>query len=233
MVKLEEAVIARFEHSGEKFELLVDPFLAMDLKNGKNVSFEDLLATDTIYKDANKGDIKQEGVVKSVFGTNDIKAIAKKIVLEGEVQLTTVQRRELIEKRKHEIISFISKNAINPQTNSPHPPQRIENALTEAKVTFDLHRSLKEQIDLAVKEIKKLIPISLEKLSLAVKIPAQFAGKGNVILHKYSITKEEWATDGSLIAVLEIPGGMKQDLFNELNHLTHGNFESKILEGKK
>ena len=39
MVKMEDAVIARFEHSGEKFELLVDPNLAMDLKNGKEVNF--------------------------------------------------------------------------------------------------------------------------------------------------------------------------------------------------
>ena len=233
MVKLENAVIARFVHSGEKFELLVDPYLAMDLKNGKIVSFEELLATDIIYKDANKGDEKQEAVVKSVFGTADIKAIAKKIITEGEVQLTTVQRREMVEKRRNEVISFIVKNAVNPQTNSPHPPQRIENAINESKISFDLHHSLKEQVESTVKEIKKLIPISLEKLSIAVKLAPQFTGKGNVILHKYNLIKEEWQRDGSLIAVIEIPGGMKQELFNELNHLTSGSVEIKMLEAKK
>ena len=35
MVKLGDAVIARYEHEGERFELLVDPYLAMDLKHGK------------------------------------------------------------------------------------------------------------------------------------------------------------------------------------------------------
>lgn len=233
MVSLEHAVIARFEHSGEKFELLVDPYLAMDLKNGKNVSFEDLLAADTVYKDASKGDEKAEATVKVVFGTTDIKVIAKKIILEGEVQLTTVQRRELIEKRRQEVVSFISRNAINPQTSSPHPPQRIENAINEAKVSFDLHHSMKEQVEIAIKEIKKLIPISLEKLNVAVKIAPQYTGKGNVILHKYTLLKEEWQRDGSLIAVIEIPGGLKQELFNELNHLTQGTVETKILEGKK
>ena len=233
MVSLEHAVIARFEHSGEKFELLVDPYLAMDLKNGKIVSFEDLLAADTVYKDASKGDEKAETSVKTVFGTTDIKVIAKKIITEGEVQLTTVQRRELIEKRRQEVVAFISRNAINPQTSSPHPPQRIENAINEAKVSFDLHHSMKEQVEIAIKEIKKLIPISLEKLSVAVKIAPQYTGKGNVILHKYTLLKEEWQRDGSLIAVIEIPGGLKQELFSELNHLTQGTVETKILEGKK
>lgn len=232
MVKLEDAVIARFEHAGEKFELLVDPYLAMDLKNGKEVSFENLLASDDVFKDARKGDTKSEDSVKSVFGTADINTVAKKIILEGEVQLTTDQRRELIEKRRQEVIMFIARNALNPQTKSPHPPQRIENALSEAKISFDLRQSLNDQVEHAIKEIKKLIPISMEKLRIAVKISSQFTGKGNVILHKYHLVKEEWQRDGSLVAVLEVSAGLKQDLFNELNHLTQGSFESKILEGE-
>ena len=44
MVRTEDAVIARFEHSGERFEILVDADLAMDLKHGKEVSFEDYLS---------------------------------------------------------------------------------------------------------------------------------------------------------------------------------------------
>jgi ribosome maturation protein SDO1 len=230
MVKLEDAVIARFEHSGEKFEILVDPYLAMDLKNGKSVAFEELLASETVFKDANKGDEKSEDSIKNVFNTTEIQKIAKKIIEDGEVQLTTMQRRELVEKRRQEIITFISRNAVNPQTKTPHPPQRIENALNDSKISIDLHRSFKEQTDMIIKEIKKLIPISIEKLKVAVKIPAEFTGKGNVILHKYNLSKEEWQKDGSLVAVMEVPAGLKQELFGELNSLTHGQFESKILE---
>src|SRR3989338_2726497 len=146
MVKLTDAVIARFEHSGERFELLVDPYLAMDLKHGKEISFDELLASDTIFKDANKGDAKSEESIKKVFHTTDIKEVARKIIVDGEVQLTTQQRREMVEKKRVEIITFISRNAVNPQTNSPHPPQRIENALVEAKVQIEIGKSAKEQI---------------------------------------------------------------------------------------
>jgi len=230
MVKMEDAVIARFEHSGEKFELLVDPNLAMDLKNGKEVNFDELLAMDTVFKDANKGEEKSEETVKSTFGTAEMNEIAKRIITEGEVQLTTQQRRDMVENRRKEVVEFISRNAINPQTNSPHPPQRIQNAMEEARVSIDLQRPLREHVSIVLKELKKLIPISLEKMRIAVKIPAQFTGKGSGIIRKYDIQKEEWQNDGSLVAVLELPAGMKNDLFNELNHFTHGGVEIKIIE---
>ncbi len=233
MVRTEDAVIARLEHAGEKFEILVDPHLAMDMKHGKEVDFGDLMLIDSVFKDANKGEAKSEESLKKVFGTTDVKAIVKKIITEGTIQLTTAQRREIAERKKREIITFISKNAMNPQTNAPHPVQRIENALEEIKFTVDINKPVKDQISEAIKEIKKLLPISMEKLSLAIKVPAQYSGKASVVLHKYGVQKEEWQNDGSLVAVLEIPAGVKQDLFNELNHLTHGEVESKILENKR
>jgi ribosome maturation protein SDO1 len=232
MVKLEDAVIARFEKAGEKFEILVDPRLAMDLKHGKEISFDELLAIDTVFKDANKGDEKSEESLKNVFGTEDINEIARTIIKEGEVQLTTEQRKEIIERKRMELIAFIARNAVNPQTNSPHPPQRIENALEEAKIHIDLNKSVQEHVPIALKEIKKLIPISFEKLNIAVKVPAIHAGKANTVLHKYELKKEEWQNDGSLVALLEIPAGAKAELFNELNSITHGDVETKILENK-
>lgn len=230
MVKLEEAVIARLESHGERFEILVDPDLAMKLKKGGEVDFEEMLATDTVYKDSAKGEEASPETVNKVFGTTEIKAVATKIIRDGEVQLTTEQRREMLEKKRKEIIDFISKNAVNPQNNTPHPPQRIETAMEEAKVSVDPLKSAKEQVPDIVKALKPLIPISMEQLSLAVMIPAQYSGKASSILHRYNLKKEEWQNDGSLVAVIEIPAGMKQDLLNELNAVTHGELQTKILE---
>lgn len=232
MVRTEDAVIARLEHSGEKFEILVDPHLAMDLKHGKEVDFEDLMLIDTVFKDAGKGEEKGEESLKKIFGTTDVRAIAKRIITEGTIQLTTQQRREIAERKRKEVVAFIARNAMNPQTNSPHPVQRIETALDEIKFGVDINKPVRDQINEALKELKKILPISMEKLSIAVKIPAQYSGKASVVIHKYGVKKEEWQNDGSLVAVLEIPAGAKQDLFNELNHLTHGEIESRILENK-
>lgn len=232
MVKVENAVIARLEKDGQKFEVLVDPDLAMELKKGKTINFNEMLAIDSVFKDANKGEAQGEPSIQKAFGTTKIEEVAKKIILDGSVQLTTDQRRRMVEQRRKEIITFIVQNAINPQTNTPHPPQRIENAFGEAKCSVDISKTAEEQAQEALKAIKRLIPISMEKMRLAVKIPAEFAAKANSILRKFELKQSEWQSNGSLIAVVELPAGMKNDLFNELNHLTHGNFESKIIENK-
>lgn len=230
MVKLEKAVTARLDRGAEKFEILVDPDLALQLKKGNKVSFSDLLAVETIFKDAAKGTEQSHEVLSKCFGTTDIQKIAEKIIKEGEVQLTTEQRRQMREARVKEIVEFISKNAMNPQTSSPHPPKRIENALEEAKIKIDELKSAEEQVPAILKEIRKIIPISLEQIQIAVKIPALHAAKAEHILHKFKLSKEQWQGDGSLIAIVEMPAGFRQDFLNEMNNVCHGDLETKILE---
>lgn len=230
MVKLEDAVTARYEKQGEKFEILVDPDLAMELKKGNVVNFDSLLAIDKIFKDASKGDVASDETIKKAFGKIDFKEIVKKIIFEGEVQLTTEQRREMLETRRREIVQYISRNAFNPQTNAPHPPQRIETAMEEAKIHVDPFKTPQEQMQKILAELKKLLPISFENQRVAFKVPSRFAGKASNIFHKYSIKKEEWGSDGSLIVLLELPSGVKNELFNELNKLTHGDMETKIMK---
>ena len=230
MVKLEDAVTARFDSHGEKFEILVDPDLALELKKGNDVNLSDLLAVETVFKDAAKGTEQSPEEMNKTFATTDVLEIAKKIVKQGEVQLTTEQRRHIRDTRVKEVIEFISRNAMNPQTNAPHPPQRIENALNETKIKIDEMKGVEEQVPGILKELKKILPISFEQIKIAIKIPAAHAAKTEHILHKYKLQKEEWQANGDLVAVVEMPAGLRQDFLNDLNGTCHGDVETKILE---
>jgi len=233
MVKLDEAVIARLAVEGHKFEVLVDPDLALEVKRGKEISPDDLLAVDTVFKDSGKGEEQSEHLLDEVFKTTDIGEIAKRIILKGSVQLTTEQRKAFREKRRREIIQIISTNALNPKTNAPHPPQRIEIALNEINPRIDEFKSANEQVTDILKELKKKLPISFEKLQVAVKIPSIHAGKTQSELHFFTVKKEQWMNDGSLIMVVEIPAGMKDELLDRANKSTHGDAEIKILDEKE
>ena len=47
---------------------------------------------------------------------------------------------------------------------------------------------------------------------------------------KYAkLLKEEWLPNGSLSIDLEVPAGLQNNLFDELNNIAHGNIESKEL----
>ncbi len=230
MVKLEDTVIARYTHAGNHFEILVDPKLALALKRGQEVDMDNLLATDEVFSDARKETRQSESMINKVFGTTDINTIAKKIIQEGEVQLTTEQRRELREEKRKAIVDFIARNAMNPQSQSPHPPIRIENAMTEAKIQVDEFKDVMQQVNEIIPKLRRLLPISMERIQVAIKVPAQYASPALTVLHKFGLKKQEWQNDGGLIAVVEIPGGMKQELFDKLNHVSHGGVTTKLLE---
>lgn len=229
MVRVEDAVVARLEKFGHKFEILVEPNLALAVRHGKDAPLDSLLAIERVFKDARAGDEQSPETLKKSFLTDDLAVIAKKIICDGEVQLTTEQKRQMLEKRRLEVINFISRNTINPQTKTPHPPQRIENAMEQAKVHVDAFKSTDEQVADIVKAIRHIIPISMEKVDFAVKVPAQYAGRASAIIHKYEIKKEEWLNDGSLAVEFLLPAGAKGDLLNELNSATHGEIIIKII----
>ncbi len=231
MVNVDEAVIARLETHGSRFEVLADPDLALELRKGTPINVSEVLAVETIFKDSKKGDMASEEHIKEIFGTNDPLEVAKTIIEKGDIQLTTEQRKKIQEDRKRQVITYIAKHGINPQTGAPHPPQRIEKAIDEARIHIDLFKAAEEQVPKILKKIRPLIPIRFEEKTIAVKIPAHHAGKAHIIVKNFGeVKKEEWQKDGSLIVLIELPAGSVDDFFNELNKLTKGQIESKIVK---
>jgi len=231
MISVEKAVIARLTKSGEKFEILVDPEKAMDLRTGKEIVLEDLLASEEIYEDAKKGLRASNENVNKAFGTNDLKTIVYTIIKEGDVQITTEQRKNMLEEKTKAIANIIAKRGVNPQTGLPHPAERILRAMEQAKVRIDLERRIEEQIDEVLKTIQTVIPIKFERIQVAIKIPPSFAGKASNIVRSFgTLLKDEWAKDGSYICLIEIPAGIQQEIYDRLNTLTHGQVEVKIVK---
>jgi len=231
MVSVDKAVIARLERSEQRFEILVDPDKALELRKGVKVNMDELLAYPAIYKDAKKGEVVSEKDLQKVFGTTDVFKISERIVKEGELQLTTEQKRKMVEQKKIQIANIISKRGVNPQTNTPHPPQRIINAMEQAGVNIDPFVDAELQVDKVLKGIKSILPIKFQKVTLHFKIPAQYAGSAYSMLRNLgNLVKEEWLGDGSLSVDIEILAGMQDEVFQKISSLTHGNFESKVVK---
>ena len=231
MVSLEKAVIARLQSHGEKFEVLVDPYLAAKFKEGQSIDISDILAAEAVYKDSGKGEKVSEELLEKVFGTTDIREVAKKIILKGNVQLTAQQRKEMKEQKKKQIISLIARNTINPQTDTPHPPKRIEKALEEIRANIDIYKSAEEQIPNIIKDLRRILPIKFEKREIAVRIPPEYAASAYHSLHEYGTVKqEEWQSDGSLVFIIEIPSGIETEFYGYLNKITKGNVQTKLLK---
>lgn len=231
MVKLEDAVIARLEIQNENFEILIEPESAQKFKNGEDISILESLVIDTIFKDSKKGDKASEEKILKIFGTSDISTVAKRILLDGTIQLTTEQRKQMQENKRKQIVASIVRNAINPQTGAPHPAQRIELAMKEAKVQIDPFKPVDIQVQNILDRLKPIIPIRFEKLKIAVKLSGENYGRTYGDITGFGkITKEEWQKDGSWIGIVEIPAGLQSEFFDKLNKKTKGEVETKIIK---
>ncbi|EQB65426.1 MAG: hypothetical protein AMDU3_IPLC00002G0063 [Thermoplasmatales archaeon I-plasma] len=231
MVKVEDALIARYESKGHRFEVLIDQKLVDLIKSGKNVNVSDYVATDMIFKDSSKGDRASEEVIKEVFGTDDFQTVVVEIVKRGQVQLTTEQRRKMLEEKRRQIIEIISRESMNPQSGTPHPPQRIEKAMEEAKVRVDPFKSAEEQVNDVLKAIRVILPIRFEHVKMEIEVPGTEYGKIYAeMAHLGQILKEDWKNNGNYSAIIEIPGGVQDQLYDFLNKRTKGNVNIRLIK---
>ena len=180
-------MIARFEHHGEKFEILVDPDLAYLFKTGKKQDMSNILVVEDIFSDARKGERPGSEAVKKAFGTTDVYEVAKLILTRGEIQLTTEQRRKMLEEKTKRIVAILARECIDPRTNAPHPPQRIERALEESKVHIDAFKDAEAQIKEVVDGLRLILPMKFEKVRIAVRIAAEHAPKVYGTLKEFSV----------------------------------------------
>jgi ribosome maturation protein SDO1 len=222
--------VARITKDNEHFEVLVKPQKALDYRMGKITSITEVLATETIFSDANKGTKVSEESLRKAFGTTENLKIAEIILKKGTLQLTTEQRKKMIEDKRRQIIDFISRQCVDPKTNLPHPPARIENALEHIHYPIDPFKPVEEQAKEIIKLLRQVLPLKMEQVSVGVRIPAEYSARAYGTIKGFgTIKKEEWRADGSWYGIIEMPAGLYGPFLEKLGEITKGNGEAKII----
>ena len=232
MISLDEAVTARLESHGERFEVLVDPDAALAIKRDEfEDDLEDVIAAEDVFEDASRGDRPPENALEEVFGTTDPLEIIPEVIKRGEIQITAEQRREMQERKHKDLVNRITRNAVNPQMDdAPHPPERIESALAETDFRIDPMEPVEAQIDDALEALRPVIPIRFDTVTVAAHLPADYAGSGQAKIREFGdLQSEEWQPDGSWIGVVEFPAGMQNDFYDLVNEVSSGEAETQII----
>ncbi|QHS16063.1 ribosome assembly factor SBDS [Halopenitus persicus] len=235
MISLEDAVTARLESHGERFEVLIDPDAALAMKRGDfEGDLEDVIAAEDVFENASRGDRPAESALEEVFGTTDPMEIIPEVVERGEIQITADQRREMQERKRKRLINTIARNAINPQMDdSPHPPERIDRALEEAGFTVDPMEPVENQVDDALEALRPVIPIRFEEITVAVQLPPDYAGSGQAKIREFGdLEREEWQNDGSWVGVVTFPAGLQNDFYDLANEVSSGEAETQVVKDK-
>jgi ribosome maturation protein SDO1 len=230
MASLDKSITAHMDISGERYEILVDPDLAYQYRVGQKKELNNVLTVEEVFKNFKKGERHTTSSLQKAFGTTDVWQISERILKNGEIQLTTDQKRKMLEEKRKQIVALIMREAIDPRTGAPHTQMRIEQALDESRVHIDGFKDAAQQIEEVIKALRPIIPLKFEHVRIAARVPPDYAQRIYGSLKGYGIQKEEWARDGSLIVVIEMPAGMQGEFYDRLNKMTAGSAETKILK---
>ena len=210
---------ARIKKAGKPFEIMVDLDAALKFKKGLSNNI-DFLEIDEIFTDVKKGFKAASSDLKIGFGTEDVYKIAGRIVKEGEVLVTQEHRSSEQEAKFKQVVDFLTRNAINPQTGNPHTSERIKNALEQAHINIK-NVPIENQINDILSQISSIIPIKISTKKVKIIIPAIHTGKAYGVISQYK-EEENWLSNGDLEVVINIPSGIIMDFYDKLNSVTHG-----------
>ena len=226
-----DVTLVKYSFEGEKFEIMVKPDPALDYKLGKKKDISAVLVSDDIYTDSGKGTRPSAEKLLKAFNTEDQTTIAEIILQKGDLNLTTDQRRKMIEEKRKQIVHFIAKTYVDPKTHLPHPPLRIEQAMKDGRVSIDPQKNIDEQVKDIVEKLRSIIALKSDNLQLEIIIPAQFASQSYAVLKSAgSLKKEEWQNNGSLKAILEITAAARPNVIDRLGSITKGSATVEVVQ---
>ncbi len=231
ILEMTDVTLVKYSYDGEKFEIMVKPDPALDYKLGKKKDISAVLVSDEIYTDSGKGTRPSAEKLLKAFKTEDQSLIAEIILQKGDLNLTTDQRRKMIEEKRKQIVTFIAKTYVDPKTHLPHPPLRIEQAMKDGRVSIDPQKNIDEQVKDIVDKLRSIIALKSENLQLEIVVPAQFASQSYAVLKSVgSLKKEEWQNNGSLKAILEIPAAARPTVIDRLGSITKGSATVEVVQ---
>ncbi len=228
---VDKVTVIRYSFEGEKFEILVKPDPALEYRLGKRKDISSILVSDEIYSDSNKGTRASTEKLQKAFKTTDQTAIIERIVQKGDLNLTTDQRRKMILEKQKQVVEYISKTYVDPKSHLPHPPLRIQQAMDDGRVSIDPHKTVDDQVKDIVEKLRSIIPLKSENLNLEIIVPAQYAAQSYSVLKSTgTLKKEEWQSNGSLKAILEIPAAARPNVIDRLGSITKGTASVEVLK---
>ena len=231
MVNVDEAFEVRYKKGGEQFEVLVDFDKLKEFeKSPDSVSVYDVLADVKIFRDQKKGEIASDNLLHKVFPEKSEEEIIKEILLEGETQIPTSYLNKLRDEKKVRVINYIAEAATNPATKTRYTVSMIESAVSRIKYNFDPYKSSDTQAEEVLKLLKFQMPISIAKIRMQMKIPAQHSGAFYGAFRSYGeIKKEFYDSFGNLNLEIEITEAQKDKVIDYVKRKTNNEAEYRVV----
>ena len=185
-----------------------------------------VVLTDEIFKSIQKGERANTADLENVFEISDMSKCIDMMLEKGIYPLSANERKEIVVRKRQEIVAYIHNHYIDPKNKLPIPVTRIEIALTDMKAKVDYQTPLDKLLQPILKKLPETIPVKKQEgITGTLKIDHQYLGQGYGIIAKYSkIQSEDYGADGCEMVVSIIPSDY-ENFLDGLNKVTGGEYE--------
>ncbi len=213
--------LVKYKVGKNTFEVVTKMGTVKKWREGK-LGIDNVLITDTIFTNFNKGNKAKLSDICKEFKSND-EAIDF-ILKNGSVQVSASERKEEVEQKRKNIAYYIHKNYINPTNKLPHPISSIEGAIIQIKYRVDSEKDTAKQCNEIIKKLQGVMLFKKSLIEAKLSLSHKYLGScTNIIYSKASVINETYTNTGCDYE-LELSPGEFDNFMELLNKKTKGDY---------
>lgn len=127
------------------------------------------------------------------------------------------------------LVNYIHSYYINPQTKTPHPVTRIENALDQLRIVIDADAPVDRQVKEIVKRLPEILPIRKQgEIEGILTVPNDHIGSAAGPIKRWCTVKNEKYTNEGCTMEVSIISGDFDSFIAEMAKATKGDFNFSV-----
>jgi len=217
-------ITVRLSKNKKQFEILTHHGAVEKWRDGK-LGWAKVTVSDEIYKNASKGERYTNKDLEDTFGTSNTEECMQIVAKEGEIQLTTQDRKDKTDENYKQIVNYIHKYYINPKTKQPHPVTHIQAALEQVKFKASFDESIEKQVEMAMKKLIGVLVCKKSAMEGTLIVPTQYIASCYTVINGLCDIQKENYTNTTCEMYISIIPGNYDALTVKLNAITKGEFD--------
>lgn len=135
-------------------------------RNKVETDIDEVLHTETVFSNLQKGVIAKSKDLKKAFGTEQHQKAALIILDKGELQVSDKERQLAYDNMFRDIVTIITDKCVNPESGRPYPFSMIETALRDIHFSVVVSKSAKKQALEAIRKLESHMAIKRAQMRL-------------------------------------------------------------------
>lgn len=168
--RLTNVAIVRMKSHGIRFEIACYKNKVLNWREGIEKDINEVLQTDTVFTHVSKAIIAKENDLQKAFGTTDLEEICRKILKNGDLQVSDKEREVHMDGLFRDIVQIIVERCVHPQTSRQHTALTVENALKTIGFSVQPDHKAKPQALKAIESLESRMPESFARAKMRLRM---------------------------------------------------------------